>query len=153
MTPVGGDYALIVANRTRVLRFTQRLLLPPSVARLFLSAMCFKYAKIRPSSSSLRSSSAKLGIRCSDQTRTERGSRISARKPASVKYSVGFIGTFRSGPADADPAWFIVWHVKHLFTKRVCPSRAGWRAGSMGSTASEGHRLAGASCTDKLTIW
>lgn len=50
-------------------------------------------------------------------------------RAASVKCSVGFIGKFRSGPADADPAWFIVWHVKHLFTKRVCPSRAGWRAG------------------------
>ena len=40
-----------------------------------------------------------------------------------------------------------------LYTKMVCPSRAGWSAGSMGSTVSEGHRLAGASCTDKLTIW
>src|ERR1700737_2715272 len=85
--------------------------------------MWLKYAKISPSSSSLRFSSAKLGIRCSGQTRTERGSRISARKPASVKYSVGFFGKFRSGPADADPAWFIVWHVKHLFTKMVCLSR------------------------------
>src|SRR5258708_9617710 len=113
--------------------------------------MWLKYAKISPSSSSLRSSSAKLGIRCSGQTRTERGSRISARKPASVKYSVGFIGKFRSGPTDADPAWFIVWHVKHLFTKMVCPARAGWSAGSMESTASEGQRFAGASCTDKLT--
>src|SRR3977135_2406049 len=113
--------------------------------------MWLKYAKISPSSSSLRSSSAKLGIRCSGQTRTERESRISARKPASVKYSVGFIGKFRSGPTDADPALFIVWHVKHLFTKMVCPSRAGWSAGSRGSTASEGHRLAGGSCTAKLT--
>src|SRR5258708_30887866 len=85
------------------------------------------------------------------QARTERGSGISARKPASVKYSVGFIGKFRSGPADADPAWFIVWHVKHLFTKMVCPSRAGWSAGSIGSTASEGNRSAGSSCTDHLT--
>ena len=104
-----------------------------------------------PSFSSLRSTSAKLGIRCSGQTRTERGSRISARKPLSVKYSVEFIGKFRSGPTDAGPAPFIVWHVKHLFTKVICPSRAGWSAGSVGSTASEGHRLAGASCTDKLT--
>src|SRR5258708_27260163 len=87
------------------------------------------------------------------QARTERGSGISARKPASVKYSVGFFGKFRSGPADADPAWFIVWHVKHLFTKMVCPSRAGWSAGSMGSTATEGHRLAGASSTYKRTTW
>src|SRR6266513_3428107 len=112
-----------------------------------------RYAKISPSSPSFRSSSEKPGIHCSGQTRTERGSRISARKPASVKYSVGFIGKFRSGPADADPAWFIVWHVKHLFTKMVCPSRAGWSPGSMGSTASEGHRFAGASCTGKLTTW
>ena len=37
--------------------------------------------------------------------------------PLSVKYSVGFIGKFRSGPTDAGPAPFIIWHVKHLFTK------------------------------------
>jgi hypothetical protein len=125
----------------------------PSIVRVFLPAMCLKYARINPISSSLRSSSAKLGMRCSGQVRTERGSRINARKPASVKYSVGFIGKFKLGPADANPATFNMWHVKHLFTKAVCPPRAGWSAGSMGSTASEGHRLMGASCTDKLRTW
>jgi hypothetical protein len=94
-------------RRSTVLHHSVYCFLAP-LLWLFLSTMCLRYANISPSSPSLRSTSAKLGIRCSGQTRTERGSRISARKPVSVKYSVGFIGKFRSGPTDAGPARFIV---------------------------------------------
>jgi len=70
---------------------------------------------------------AKAGIRCSGpNTRTERRDlAISARKPAS-EVPVGFIGKFRSGPADADLR-LSYGHVTHL--SRRLPSRAGWNQG------------------------
>ena len=55
------------------------------------------------------------------QLRTLAGFRMSAVSPLASKYSVGFLGRFKSGPIDAVPLPFILWHAKQFFWKDLNP--------------------------------
>ena len=115
--------------------------------------MCARYKITSSISRSLIWSAGKPGIRSSGQLRTDFGSRISACSPARVKYSVGFIGWFKSGPIVPAPAPLRVWQGRHWVTKRAWPARTGCVAGNAGSTPSAGQRAAGDGWLASYATW
>ena len=46
---------------------------------------------------------------------------MSFLRTKSEKYSVGFIGIFRSGPIFPSPSWLSVWQVKQYFINTFNP--------------------------------
>jgi hypothetical protein len=98
--------------------------------------MCARYSITRSISRSLILSVVKPGMSSPGQLRTELGSRIIARNPSCVRYLVGFIGLFMSGPTVLEPAPLSVWQGRHCVTKSAWPARTECVAGNVGSTPS-----------------
>src|ERR1700687_622638 len=101
---------------------TRNLTIMAAFQGLSLRVLMYRRYAIRSASSASGIADAENPrIYLRGQVRTPAGSRISAASAFTSKYSVGFMGRFKSGPIDPAPLPFILWHAKQFFWNDLKP--------------------------------